>query len=212
MPAALRRPRLGGMLRPRAAAHARVAAVCLAVAAAVGMAALPASARIDHAPIVSGLTLTPVHPTRTAVVTASASAHDREGDRTWLHFTWFRNGTRIAGASGRRLDLSGIAIGRGDLLTVRAVAGDGVRRGPATTASVTIRNAAPVVNGVAIDEVAPTADQTLHPTVNASDADGDQLTVRRTWTWTCADGSGSLDAGTLDLGALELGHGCLIGL
>jgi large repetitive protein len=167
----------------------------------------------DRAPRILSIHLSPAGATRTATVTAAVTTRDPDGNRVRVGYRWLRNGTAIAGATARTIDLAHHTIHKGDRLAVRVTASDGVRSVTATSSALFIHDSPPVASSLTIDQQAPTMADTLTASLVASDADGDVLSEQRTWSWTCPDGpSGSVQASSLDLGANGVAHGCVVAL
>ena len=112
-------------------------------------------------------------PRTNDILMAVVAAPDAEGDPVTLVYEWYRNGARIAGASGTTLDL-GTYGDRGDLIAVAVTASDdhgGVRQ---VTASTTIVDSLALVT-VSLSTTSPTTNELLFATAIGTDADGDQI-------------------------------------
>ena len=168
---------------------------------------------IDNTPpTIDSLTLTPIEPSMTDVVTCSASASDLNGDTPTVAFA-FTNQTSgsvyVATSSTSTtatLDLSTIQIASNDVLECSIVASD--LQGATTTDStvVTVINSAPTFTQSATITPASGIVTDTQLTCSASAVDPDGGTVNLTYSWslggqTIANGSTFLtDAATTDVG------------
>jgi hypothetical protein len=115
-------------------------------------------------PVMGSVGITPSSPGTNAVLTANPTATDPEGDAVTFSYQWAKNGTNLAGARSKTLDLSVAGNGdKGDLISVTVTASDGVSTSsPMTSAAVTVVN------------TNPTFDQNLG---NRSNAEGDVVAL-----------------------------------
>jgi DNA-binding beta-propeller fold protein YncE len=143
----------------------------------------------NHAPEISGISFNPSAPTTNDRLTLAVNAMDGDfsevpsGQRDALTSTyeWARNGVVIAGESGSSLDLSRLANGeKGDTITGYVTLSDPEGLTASASRSVVIANAAPVVT-VSLSDLSPATDDVLTAAANASDADGDPLTLTYQW-------------------------------
>ena len=124
-------------------------------------------------------------PSAAAVVTATATGSDPDGDVLSYTFTWKVNGLVRKTTSGPnasdRFDLGVAGNGdRGDTLVVEVVASDGTASSAPASASATVANTAPTVT-VTLDDSTPKKNQHLTARAYGKDADGDALTFDFTW-------------------------------
>jgi photosystem II stability/assembly factor-like uncharacterized protein len=184
--------------------------VCvLAVWATAGGGALAAAAA---APRIVSIGLTPGSLIRTSTVTATVTTKD-PGHRVRLRYRWLKNGEPVARATSRSIDLARHAFRKGDRVRVRVTAVAGIRSATRTSTAVVVGDAAPRVTSLAIDPAAPTRADILSATLRASDIDGDHLSEKRTWSWTCpASPSGTVIASTITPTDLGIVHGCSVSL
>ena len=181
----------------------------LAVASTLGSGAVAAAAT---GPSIVSLAVAPRVLIRTSAATVNVTAKD-PGHRVTLRYRWLRNGELVANATSRSIELSRHAFRKGDRLRVRVTAVAGTRSTIKTSAAVIVGDAAPKVTSLAIDPAAPTRRDTLSATLRASDVDGDRLTQRRTWSWTCPGSpSGSVVAATIAPADLGIRQGCRVSL
>jgi len=163
-------------------------------------------------PSVVSLALTPRAPIRTSTATVKVTAKD-PGHRVTLRYRWLRNGEVVANATSRSIELTRHAFRKGDRLRVRVTAVAGMRSTTRTSAALVVGDAAPKVRSLAIDPAAPTRGEVLSAALRASDVDGDRLTQRRTWSWTCPGSpSGSVVAATVAPADLGIRQGCRVSL
>jgi hypothetical protein len=131
----------------------------------------------------TAITLIPASPTTDAVVSASLSSSDPDGDAVTYGYQWRKNGSAIAGATGATLDLAQAGHGdKGDAISLTVTPNDGtVDGGASTSGAATVANSAPVVSSVSITPPSPTTDQTLTATPTGTDPDGDTVTYAYQW-------------------------------
>ena len=122
----------------------------------------------------------------TSLTAVPAGFADVDGDALTYTYQWSRNGTAIAGATGRTLDLA--LAGNGDLGDTIAVDVTGVDTSGATSAAaraqqnVTGTNSTPVEGTVALSPASPKTTETVTAApAGFRDPDGDALTYRYQW-------------------------------
>ncbi len=133
-------------------------------------------------PVVDSVVVNPAAPTTDQTITATVTSHDPEGQAVTLSYQWLKNGSPIGGATGSTLDLGTVGNGdRGDQLSVRVTASDGVNSStPVTSSNVTVQNAAPSAT-VALSPAPPSTNQTVTATSTRTDADADGVTLTYVW-------------------------------
>ena len=90
----------------------------------------------NQAPVVDSVTITNTLRTFT-VATTNVVAHDDDGDTLTYDYQWIKNGVDITGETGATLDLGVAGNGdRGDQISVRVTASDGVATSAAVTSPV----------------------------------------------------------------------------
>ncbi|HEV8469854.1 MAG TPA: hypothetical protein VGR46_09630 [Candidatus Limnocylindria bacterium] len=142
--------------------------------------------------------------TTNALLTATATASDPDGDRLAYTFRWQVNGVTVETATGPNpadgFDLSLTGNGdRGDTITVQVTASDGTLESAPASASAVVMNSAPVVSATLSDGTP--GNDVLVATAIAEDPDGDPLTLTYVWringnvarTTTTAQSTDSLD-------------------
>ena len=155
-------------------------------------------------PVIDGVTFSPSAPRTTDVVHALVAAHDPEGQTVTLSYQWLRNGMYLAGENGPSLDLGVQGNGdRGDTITVRVTASDGVNVTGPVTASVVVADSAPVTESLTLLPTAPGTNDVLTAVAVTSDPDRDMF-ITWTFRWKVngavrAETSGTNSASTFDL-------------
>jgi plastocyanin len=145
-------------------------------------------------------------PRTDAVLQASASGSDADGDDVGLVYRWEVDGAPVAGETGPTLDLSEPGNGdEGDPIVVTVTPSDGHEAGTAGTAEATVANAPPSAS-VTLEPAPPAANAVLTASATGTDADqGDSVSFVYVWTvngvvrQTSAATSNGID--TFDLGA-----------
>ena len=112
-------------------------------------------------------------------VTATATGTDADGDDLEFAYTWTVEGDTEQLVEGATL--LALETVKGQVWTVAAIAKDGESESEPATASVSIENALPVVESVAIDPSDPTESSTLTAQVSATDADADPVGLQYAW-------------------------------
>jgi hypothetical protein len=134
----------------------------------------------NHPPVLGPVTLTPASPGTTQNVTASAAATDEDGDTVTLTYAWDVNGQHVPGVSAPTLPHS--HFDATDVVTVTVTADDGHDSSAPGTASATVLNAPPVIDGVTLNPPAPFTNQPVTAAVALHDDDGHPLTLTYTWS------------------------------
>jgi hypothetical protein len=131
-------------------------------------------------PQVDSVTITPAEPRTDDTLTATATGSGGSGTLTYA-YQWLKNGTALAGETGRTLDLSRPGNGdKGDTLAVRATATDGTATSsPVTSSPVAVINSAPVF-GQDLPNRSDAEGAAVSLAAGATDADGDPLTYAAT--------------------------------
>ncbi len=138
-------------------------------------------------PAINTLGLAPSSPGTADTLTATVAAADAENDPITLTYVWKVDGTVVKTTSATSsttdtLDLSVAGNGdKGQTVSVEVTPNDGTVDGTTSTTSVTIGNAAPVVNTITLLPAQPGTDNTLTATVAATDPDGDAMTFTYVW-------------------------------
>ncbi len=113
-------------------------------------------------------------------VVIDADAPDADGDTLTYRYTWYKNGTVVAGATSRTVSASLTA--RDDMWTVDVQAADGRAIGEAASESVEIGNTAPTLGNTALTpDPATASDDLVCVPSGAADADGDTISYIYTW-------------------------------
>jgi hypothetical protein len=132
-------------------------------------------------PVMDSVGITPSSPGTNAVLTANPTATDPDGDTVTFSYQWFKNGTNLAGATGKTLDLSVAGNGdKGDLISVTVTASDGASSSsPMTSSAVTVVNTNPTFDQNLGDRSNAEGDD-VNLSAGATDPDGDVLTYAAT--------------------------------
>jgi hypothetical protein len=131
----------------------------------------------DTAPAITSIALLPASPSSDTPLYAEVATEDADGDPVSLAYRWELEGTVV----GTGATLPAGTAARGDVVTLTVTPTDGTREGAASSASITIGNAAPVVGSVTLTPAAVFTDDVLTASARASDADGDALTSTYDW-------------------------------
>jgi hypothetical protein len=126
--------------------------------------------------------LAPQSPSTTddLVVSFVADTFDPEGDVVSHRFTWLQDGRVRPDIDSDRVDADETA--HGEVWTVAVTPSDGTGDGPAASASVTIGNTAPEVDGLALRPDPAYEGSTLTPTISSVvDADDDDVFLIYRW-------------------------------
>lgn len=138
------------------------------------------SRSINTPPLLLAVFLSDDMPTSGQTLTATGmGAHDADGDDVSLAYAWYVDGNDAG--SGRDLSLSGVP--RDSMVHVVVTPSDD--EGPGETVSshpVKVVNAPPVISSVSLSSEGELyTDGVLSASVDASDVDGDDLTVNYAW-------------------------------
>ena len=135
---------------------------------------------VNERPVAESVAVEPLLVFADSTLTAVAAGSDPDGDALTWTYTWYVSGGQVA--SGSEPTLAGV-FAKGDEVLVEAVANDGNSDSNAiTSASVTVLNSAPSLEGATIAPAEPRGDSTLTCTaVGAADIDGDPVTTTATW-------------------------------
>jgi hypothetical protein len=150
-------------------------------------------------PSLLAVTIGPANPRKADTITATPSGYfDLDGDPAAYRYVWKRNGQTIAGYSADTLPSTDFSKGQRITLEMRPF--DGSDLGDAVTSNeLTIVNTPPTMTGVSIAASGggtPTKATALFATsAGVIDADGDNVTVRHTWT---ISGNGGTRVATTD--------------
>ena len=96
-------------------------------------------------PTITSVAIAPTNPRTNTLLTANATATDPEGNAISFAYQWKRNGSNVAGATARTLDLSVAGNGdKGDSISVAVIASDGSSEStPVSSSPVTVLNSEP---------------------------------------------------------------------
>ncbi len=133
----------------------------------------------NTAPVIDDLTVSPSEgPTTVHDLTASWTVSDADGDSIEVHeLQWLNNGVHVEAADGLN-PLPASMTAKGDEWTVRVRANDGeVWSAWEESAPVTVVNAAPSVHEAVLSSPSMSALHDLAIGLNASDHDGDTVSV-----------------------------------
>jgi len=132
-------------------------------------------------PVIMSVGITPSSPETNAVLTANPTASDPDGDPITFSYQWVKNGTNLAGANGKTLDLSVAGnADKGDQVSVTVTASDGSNTSsPVTSAAVTVVNTNPTFDQNLQDRSNAEGD-VVSFSAGAGDPDGDTLTYAAT--------------------------------
>ena len=160
------------------------------------------------------VSLAPSSPTTSAVLTATATKADTDGDPVTLTYVWKVDGATVKTTAGSSsltdtLDLGQAGNGdKGETVSVEVTPNDGSADGSAASDSEVVGNTAPTAT-VSLAPAPPATDDVVTATATRGDADGDTVTLTYVWkvdgaTVKTTAGSSSL-TDTLDLG--QAGNG-----
>jgi len=147
----------------------------------LSLSALALGACGNFAPGPAIISLSPANPTTgdELSVVIDTDAFDPEGKGLSYSYAWYRDGEVVAEQTGETL--SADLTSKGELWRVEVVANDGKADGPAIGAETTIGNSAPSVT-VSINPDEPYSSDDLEAVTDASDPDGDTVSLIYTWT------------------------------
>lgn len=155
-------------------------------------------------PTMTSVSVTPTSPGTSATLTANAAASDPDGDPISFTYQWLKNGSNIAGATSRTLNLAVSGNGdRGDQIAVTVRASDGSNSSaPMTSAAVVVVNTDPTFSQDVGDRSSAEGEAVTLP-AGATDPDGDPLTFAATGLppGLAIDGGTGLVSGTIAAGA-----------
>lgn len=137
---------------------------------------------VNGAPSAPVVAISPSDPQTADSLSAAISSPsvDPDGDPVSYTYSWLRDGVDTAETTSA-VDASGTA--KGQMWTVVVTPSDGSSMGDSGSASVTIGNTAPVLDGVTVTPSEPSAADTLSCEAGtASDADGDVVTHAYGWS------------------------------
>jgi len=133
---------------------------------------------IRNAPPSGSVLLSPEIATRADGLQATPNFADPDGDDLTFTYRWEVNGT----VTEHDLDtFPAMVASRNDRVQVTVVASDGTDSSDPVSASITLRNAAPVAY-VELSPAEPHARDTIVALASGQDADGDNLTFDYAWT------------------------------
>ncbi len=138
---------------------------------------------VNGVPSAPAISLTPADPDTTddLVVTLDSPSVDPDGDLVEYDYDWALFGAESSASNDARLPSDSTA--RGDVWSITITPNDGDSYGPATSASVTIGNAAPSLTGATITPSPASADDTLACTgTGFADPDGDSDQSTCSWS------------------------------
>lgn len=152
------------------------------VGAAVASSAVTVS---NSAPVVAAVGLSSTTPSTDDALTATATGvSDADGDAVDLAWAWSVNGTTVREVSGSASSdtLPSSSFAKGDTVVVTVTPTDGTDAGTAVlSATATVQNSVPTVDGVSFTPTSPTTSTDLTATPSGTDPDGDTLTWTTTW-------------------------------
>ena len=137
---------------------------------------------INGAPSVPEVAISPAEPQTADSLSATISSPsiDPDGDSVSYTFAWLRDGVDTAETASA---VDGSVTAKGQVWSVVVTPTDGSASGDGGSASVTIANTAPVLDGVAVTPSEPSAADTLSCDAGtATDADGDAMTYSYAWS------------------------------
>ena len=133
----------------------------------------------NTAPVMTGVTLTPVTAYETTTLTCTPAATDGDGDAVTFSYAWTVNGSAIAPTTST---LTGTHFDKTDSVACAATPDDGTGSGAAmSSAAVTVQNSLPVASAVALTPTAASESSTLTCAPSGSDADGTTLSYTYNW-------------------------------
>ena len=153
--------------------------------------------RLNTAPTVDSVTLSPATVYTNDTITAAVTTSDEDGDAVTVTYAWYVNGD-LVGETGSTLS-GATYFNKDDLVHVVATPSDGSTTGvPRTSGSITILNTAPTGPAVSISPEAPAStEDDLICIIEAPSTDDDGDPVAHTIEWT-VDGDAFTDTLTTD--------------
>jgi hypothetical protein len=143
---------------------------------------LIASVVIANAQPTAIVTISPLAPTSSQDLTASAAGADPDGDEVELRYLWSRNGATVQSATGPTVPAS--LTRRAQKWKVQVLPFDGDLQGRAAEAEVTIRNSPPAGAELEIVPADPVPSSALFCDVTTPAVDPDDDPVTYTFAWT----------------------------
>lgn len=119
-------------------------------------------------------------PISTDLVETSVETYDADGDPVEVYYTWFKNGVKVPELQGP--DLPPDFTRRDDIWRVSVQGSDGEELGFADYTDILVRNGVPEVHDVTLAPTDPVTLDDLVATVDASDPDGDPITLTYVWS------------------------------
>ena len=140
-----------------------------------------ASGGSGRPPTITSVAIAPTNPRTNTLLTANATATDPEGNAISFAYQWKRNGSNVAGATARTLDLSVAGNGdKGDSISVAVIASDGSSEStPVSSSPVTVLNSEPTFRAD-LGNLSNVEGDSVTLSARATDADGDALTYAAT--------------------------------
>ena len=136
--------------------------------------------RLNRAPVIHEVRLSPSEPAAGERVSALVRASEPDAEAIQLRFSWSIGGRPLP-ESGAEIQLG--EVGRGERVEVEVTASDGRDESGPVWASVTVRNRRPVVTGIGLRPLAEVPrGEPVVATVAARDPDGDPLEFRYEWS------------------------------
>jgi hypothetical protein len=138
------------------------------------------AARLNRAPVIQEVRLSPSEPAAGERVSAVVRASEPDGEAIQLRFAWSIGGRPLP-ESGAEIRLG--EVPRGERVEVEVTASDGRDESEPMRAAVTLRNRRPVVTGIGLRPLAEVPrGEPVVATVAARDPDGDSLEFRYEWS------------------------------
>jgi hypothetical protein len=137
-------------------------------------------ARLNRAPVIHEVRLSPSEPAAGERVSALVRASEPDGEAIQLRFAWRIDGRPLP-ESGAEIRLG--EVGRGERVEVEVTASDGRDESEPVWVSGTVRNRRPVVTGIGLRPLSEVSrGEPVVATVAARDPDGDPLEFRYEWS------------------------------
>ena len=137
-------------------------------------------ARLNRAPVIHEVRLSPSEPAAGERVSALVRASEPDGEAIQLRFAWSVGGRPLP-ESGAEIQLGEVA--RGERVEVEVTASDGRDESEPVWVSGTVRNRRPVVTGIGLRPLSEVPrGEPVVATVAARDPDGDPLEFRYEWS------------------------------
>lgn len=156
---------------------------------------------VNGPPTVSEVLISPSAPVVADTLSCTPTGSDPDYDALTWTYSWSLNGSVVSGQTGSSLN-GGFVYN--DSITCTATADDGSDSTSLTSASVLVLNTPPTISGVSISpNVATAAVELTCGYANASDDDGQTVTVSYAWT---IDGNAAGTGATLAAGSGSRGQ------